>query len=218
MRLIIVGCGRVGSELAQSVAQDEHEVVVIDRNPQAFLRLGHDFHGRTLQGDVMDYTVLERADIEQADGFAAVTPIDETNLVASRSAREVFKVPNVVARVHDPIHARLFYRLGLQTVVSSSWGAHRIAQLLTHPGLTELASVGNGEVMFVEVRIPEHLAGKSLRDLGQDNFCQPAALVRGGRAELARPETTLERGDLVVLSVLASRLSELQAMLHRGEG
>jgi trk system potassium uptake protein TrkA len=213
MDLIIVGCGRVGSELANLVAEKNHDVVVIDRNPLAFQRLGDAFRGRTVQGDVRDRNVLLRAGIETADGFAAITPDDELNLVAAQAARDLFNVPNVVARVYNPIHTQAFTRANLQTVISSSWSAHRIEQLLTHPGITELANVGNGELLFLEVLVPDHMVGQSAAHLAQVGACQPAALVRGGSADLVSPDRLLEDGDLLVVATLSSNLPQLEALL-----
>jgi trk system potassium uptake protein TrkA len=214
MDLIIIGCGRLGSELAYTVSQKGHNVIVIDRDANAFHRLDPDFCGRTIQGDVRDREVLVRAGIEGADGFAAVTSSDEINLVAANAAQDIFKVPNVVARVYDPSHATVFKRAGVQTVISSSWGAHRIEQLLTHPGITELASLGNGEVLLLEIQIPDHMIGKSIADLASTCVCQPTALVRGGHAELAKSATLLEDGDLLILAILSSNLPQLEQVIQ----
>ncbi len=212
MNLIIAGCGRVGSKLAHAVASKGHTVVIIDRDPQAFQRLEPEFQGRTLQGDVRDQNVLNRAGIEKADGFAAVTSIDEINLVAAHTAYDLYDVPNVVARVFDPVHSTAFKHAGLQTVIASSWTAHRIEQLMTHPGITELESLGNGEVLLVEVQVFNHLAGKRLNDFSAEGSCQPVALVRAGHAELSEPSHTLKEGDLLVVAVLSSNLPQLESL------
>lgn len=213
MNLIIAGCGRVGSELAHAVAVKGHTVVVIDRDPQAFQRLEHEFQGRTLQGDIRDQNVLSRAGIENADGFAAVTSYDEINLIAAHTACDLYDVPNVVARVFDPVHNKAFSLAGLQTVIASSWTAHRIEQLLTHPGVTELESLGNGEVLLVEVQVLNHMAGKQMSDISAEGGCQPVALVRGGHAELSKPEDTLKDGDLLVVAITSSNLPQLESLI-----
>lgn len=218
MHLIIVGCGRVGSELAHNVAERGHMVVVVDEDPRSFLRLGPDFRGRTVQGDPRDRSVLLRAGIEEADGLAAVTPSDELNLVVSRAASEIFRVPNVVSRVYDPVHKRSFELASLQTVISSSWSAHRIEQLLTHPGLTELARVGNGDVLLVEIQVPERMVAKPIADLTELCTCHPTALVRGGQASLISPDMILEQDDLVVIAVETCNLPQLETALAMKEG
>lgn len=201
MNVIIAGCGRVGSELAQSVSAQGHRVVVIDPDNTTFDRLGDDFKGRTVCGDIRDKDVLLRAEIENADGFAAVTISDDLNLVAALTAREFFNVPNVVARVYDPAHAEVFIQARLQTVISSHWGAHRIEQLLTHPGAHNLMSMGNGEVHMIEVQAPEEFIGQPATALAMDGWCLPSVLVRGGVAKLIETTDMLQEGDLVVCCI-----------------
>ena len=116
MNLIIVGCGRIGSELALATAQEGHQVTVIDYSFEAFERLGANFPGRTVCGDVLDQAVLHRAEIEHADGLAAVTSDDATNFVIARAAQEIFHVPNVVVRAYDPRCREAFEDLGNQGI------------------------------------------------------------------------------------------------------
>ncbi|MGD8605017.1 MAG: TrkA family potassium uptake protein [Anaerolineales bacterium] len=208
MNVIIAGCGRVGSELAQSVSRQGHRVAVIDPDNAAFDRLGDDFKGRTIRGDVRDKDVLLRAGIENAEGFAAVTISDDLNLVAALTARNFFDVPNVVARVYDPKHAEVFVQAQLQTVISSHWGAHRIEQLLTHPGTHQLLSLGNGEVHMIEVQAPEELVGQPASSLAMDNWCLPSVLVRGGVAKIIESSDILQEGDLIVCNVSHPNLQD----------
>ncbi len=216
MNLIIIGCGRIGSELAEEVCNAGHSVTIVDREPKAFERLSADFSGRTIQGDARELEVLKRADIENADGLAALTSSDEMNLVVARVAKKIFDVPNVVARVYDPRHQEAFLEAGLQTVLSSSWSAHRIEQLLTHPGLRELASLGHHEVSLIEVQVPDHLVGKSAMAFNLEGIALPAAILRAGHAQMVADSTVLEEGDLVILSVDHDGLPRLEAML-KGE-
>lgn len=217
MKLIIVGCGRVGSELAHAVCKDGHDVFVIDRDPHAFERLNSEFTGLTILGDARNERVLHRAGIESADGFAALTPNDMMNFVVARAARTMFNVPNVVARVYDPCHYEAFTDAGLQTVISSSWAANRIEQLLTHPGMTELASLGHRDMILVEVRIPPQRAGENIGVLAHEGIAQPVALVRSGQALFVEPNTILEEGDLVAMLVAVSESEHLEDLITRGE-
>jgi trk system potassium uptake protein TrkA len=213
MNVIIAGCGRVGAELAQSVSRQGHRVVVIDPVNTSFDRLGDDFKGRTVRGDIRDKDVLLRAGIEDAEGFAAVTISDDLNLVAALTARDFFNVPNVVARVYDPRHAEVFVEAQLQTVISSHWGAHRIEQLLTHPGAHHLLSMGNGEVHLIEVQAPEEYIGQPAAALTMDGWCQPCVLVRGGVAKLIEPSDVLQDGDLIACSVSHPNLQDFYQRL-----
>src|SRR3990170_8733837 len=114
MKYIVVGCGRVGAELANRLNRQGHEVTVIDQAEESFHNLAADFQGRTVEGEVLNQHVLRRAGIEEADGLAAVTTSDSLNAVVAHAARAIFHVPNVVARNYDPRRRPLFEAFGLQ--------------------------------------------------------------------------------------------------------
>ncbi len=99
MYVVIVGCGRVGSELAKLLSQEGHNVVVIDKEQRSFARLGHAFNGITLTGNGFDVELLKEAGIEKTDAFCAVTNGDNTNIMAAQVAKKIFKVPKVIARI-----------------------------------------------------------------------------------------------------------------------
>ncbi|MEK7787050.1 MAG: TrkA family potassium uptake protein [Chloroflexota bacterium] len=212
--IIIVGCGRVGAEMAVSISHQNHLVTVIDANPRAFDRLGPDFQGRTVQGEAIEEDALKRAGIESAHGFAAVTTSDSANFVAARAARDIFHVEHVVARVYNPRRAQIYERLGIQTVASSSWGAQRIEQLILHPGLQSVFSAGNGEVQLYEISVPEDWAGRSLDSLLSGANAVPVALTRGGRASLPTRDTTLQAQDIVYLSATAENAAIFENRLR----
>lgn len=141
MQVIVIGCGRLGAELASSL-QGEHQVTVVDQHREAFDRLGTHFVGRTIQGDGMDRDALLRAGIETADGLAAVTASDNVNAVVARIAQSMFGVERVVARLYNPRRESIYRKLNIQTISSSAWGAHRIEELLIQPELRRPASDG----------------------------------------------------------------------------
>jgi len=199
MNIIIVGCGRVGVELALSLHQ-YHLVSVIDRDARSFDRLGLHFSGRTVQGHGMDRTSLEQAGIENADALAAVTVSDNVNAIVSRIARDIYHVNRVVARIYNPRRAPIYEKLNLQTVSSSSWGAHRIEQLLVHPGMQSVASAGNGEVQIYEVTIPSEWNGRKVSDLVPMEHAIPVALARNGKGILPRGEIALAAQDILQVS------------------
>jgi len=130
MRVVILGCGRVGAYLANMLAEAGHQVTVIDKNSLAFNRLGADFPGKTVVGTGIDEDVLRRAGIEQADAFVAVTNGDNTNMMSAQVAREIFGVKRVICRVYDPLRGELYRTLGLETICSTTWAANRIRELL----------------------------------------------------------------------------------------
>jgi trk system potassium uptake protein TrkA len=140
MKVIIVGCGRLGAHLARRLDHEGNDVVVIDRNAEAFSRLGSEFRGRMVFGTGIDEDILRRAGIENADAFIAVTNGDNTNAMASEIAKLVFHVPRVVARLYDPVREDTFHALGLmETVCPTVIGSDKIHELITGDG----ASISN---------------------------------------------------------------------------
>src|SRR4051812_30530131 len=133
MHVVIMGCGRVGSTLAHILEKQGHTVAVIDRNPEAFRRLGPDFEGRRITGVGFDRDTMHEAGVETAGAFAAVSSGDNSNIISARVARETFGVENVVARIYDPGRAEVYQRLGIPTVATVRWTADQILRrLLPH--------------------------------------------------------------------------------------
>lgn len=130
MKLVIVGCGRVGAMAAVALAKAGHQVTVIDINRRAFDRLGPDFNGEMVLGNGIDEDVLRQAGIEKADGFASLTNGDNRNIMAAQIAREIFKVPRVITRIYDPMRQDVFSELGLDTVCPTLSGAKQIHAML----------------------------------------------------------------------------------------
>lgn len=201
MKFIIVGCGRVGAELCHHLFKSGHLVVVVDSRRESFNRLHPDFRGRTLEGEGLAESVLERAGIQEADGLAAVTNSDTLNAVVAHAARAFYNVPNVVARNYDPNLRSVIEAFGLQTVGSTYWGAQRVEELLINPSQKAVYSAGNGEVEVYEILIPESWNGGTLGGLLNPlKQCYPVALSRAGRAFLPEAGTTLQTGDLLNVS------------------
>lgn len=123
MRVVIMGCGRVGAQLAVMLERRGHEVTVLDVNPNAFERLPRDFKGRKLVGNGIDQDVLRRAGIERADAFVACTQGDNRNVMAAQVAKHIFNVPRVVSRIYDPIREEIYRMLGLRTISPTKVGA-----------------------------------------------------------------------------------------------
>jgi trk system potassium uptake protein TrkA len=126
MRVVIVGCGRLGSTLAKGLTADGHTVAIIDRSRDAFRRLEPKFAGKTVVGLGIDEDVMIRAGIEKADVFVAVTNFDTTNIMASQIARQRFGVPRVLTRVVEPVRAHVYHELGLDTYCTTTVSASLI--------------------------------------------------------------------------------------------
>lgn len=128
MHIVIMGCGRVGAMLATGLEKRGHSVAVIDQDPEAFRRLGHEFKGLTVEGVGFDREVLEAAGIRRADAFAAVSSGDNSNILSARVVREIYHIDNVVARIYDQGRAEVFERLGIPTVATVKWTVQRVGR------------------------------------------------------------------------------------------
>ena len=133
-KIVILGCGRVGSTLARQMSGEGHEVTVLDETGDAFRRLGTKFKGQRLVGSGLDQDLLKRAHLGDADVFIAVTQGDNTNIMAAQIAREVFAIPRVMARIYDPIRAQAYRELGITTLCTTTLAA----------GLLHDAALGEG--------------------------------------------------------------------------
>ncbi len=213
MNVIIVGCGRLGVELALSLCR-HNTVSVVDTNPRAFDRLGVDFPGRTVEGEGLDQDALTRAGIETTDALAAVTRSDNVNVVVGRMARNIYQITRVVTRVYNPRRIPIYEKFGLQTVASSTWGAERIEQIILHPSLQSVFSAGNGEVQLYEMSIPQLWQDRSITELLPAEGVRVMSLVRSGKAILPEVSSRLQAQDILHVSATHEAVSTLRERLH----
>lgn len=130
MRVIIMGCGRVGAHLAGMLDGEGHQVTVLDVDPYSFRRLPETFKGEALGGDGTDENALRKAGIEEADAFVAVTQGDNRNVMAAQIARHIFSVPRVACRIYDPLREEMYSKLGLQTISPTIVGANLLRDII----------------------------------------------------------------------------------------
>jgi len=213
MRILIIGCGRVGAGLATTLVSRGHSVTVVDKDPLALEKLGDHFKGQTVVGIGFDRELLLKAGIERADGVAAVTSSDEANVVACRIAREFFHVPRVVARLYDVRQAEIYKRLGIQTIAPTGWGVNRIADLLLYSSLENVFSLGSGEVELVLVEVPPLLVGRTVRDLTVIGEIHVVSITRGNKTFLPTLGTIFREEDVLHLAVLTTSTNRLRELL-----
>ena len=116
MKVVIMGCGRVGAQLAGLLDADVHEVTLLDTDAYSFRRLAPTFGGTALIGNGIDEEALKRAGIEQADVFVALTQGDNRNVMATQIAKHIFNVPKAICRIYDPLRAEMYSTLGLEII------------------------------------------------------------------------------------------------------
>lgn len=218
MKVIVVGSGRVGSDLAYRLFQKGHQVVVIDNIAEAFGHLPPDFRGRTVEGEGLAHDVLHRAGIEEADALAAVTNSDSVNAVVAHIAHAIYDIPNVVIRNNDPDWRHFHEAFGVQIVSSASWGAQRIEELLYPAAMPIVFSAGNGEVEIYELIVTERWNGSTVGDLLPKTGTLPVAITRAGVSMLPTPRTRLEEGDVLHFSATLEGIEALRARLNTAEG
>ena len=218
MKIIVMGCGRVGEQLARLLVDEGHQVSVIDYDSKALERLGPNFKGQKIQGVGFDRDVLVKAGIEQADAFAAASSSDNANIVAARIAHNIFQVPRVVARLFDPQRAEIYRRLGMLTISSTTWGAERLRELLTSAELDPLVSFGSGEVSLVSIEVPHRLAGRMVRDITVSSEISIVAITRQGAAFIPTLGSQFKEGDVIHAALSASALERFKVLLGLEEG
>lgn len=214
MKVIVGGCGRVGSMLAIRFAAEGHDVVVVDKNPAAFSRLGKRFSGETVRGVVFDRDALDAAGMDRADAYIAVTSGDNSNVVSATVAREIYRVPKVVARIFDPRRAEIYRRLGIQTVSSVHWATNEIVSLVVYPHLVRDVALGDGEVQLVKISVHARLAGRLVNDLAVPSQIQPVAVVRAGTSFIPTGQEPLLEGDVLEVAVAASSMANFERMVN----
>lgn len=216
MYVIIVGCGRVGSELAKLLSGEGHDVVVIDKTQEAFKRLGDTFNGLTMVGNGFDLALLKQVGIEKADAFCAVTDGDNTNLISAQVAKKIYSVPKVLARVYDPQRAHIYAALGLDiisgTMLFSAMLRDKIIESRFSSYLIESKDLG-----VIEIEVKNELVGKTIQDINIPGDFIVAALRRMQGVVIPEPKTVLKDKDILMGVVKVSSLQEVREKFNLGE-
>jgi len=213
MKVIVMGCGRIGSQVSELLSMNGHEVTIIDHDDNSEGRLNPNFKGKIIKGLGFDRQVLTRAGISEAEAFIAASQSDNANIVAARIARNIFHVPRVVARLYDPRRAEIYQRLGLTTISSTNWGAERIFQVLTHSDIDVWNTFGSGEVALVHIELPPQLSGRNVIHLNVPGEIMVLTITRNDHAFVPTTGTEFKEGDLVHLVVISSAMNRLEELL-----
>jgi trk system potassium uptake protein TrkA len=213
VHVVVVGCGRVGSELALTLEQMGHSVAVVDRSARAFRRLHPDFAGLKVTGIGYDRDTLKEAGIERAGAFAAVTYGDNSNIVCARIAHETYEIPNVVARIKDPRRALIFQRLGIPTVATVSWATDQVIRRLFPTDTPHDWIDPSAKVCLLERTLPAKAVGRKLGELNEPGRFWLTAVSRFGSAMIATGDIVGQEGDIVYFMCAVDALDELNNRL-----
>ena len=216
MYVVIMGSGRVGASLASGLERLGHEVAVIDRNAQAFRRLGAEFRGRQVIGEGYHREVLVEAGVERAQAFAAVSSGDNSNIIAARVARETFGIEQVVARIYDPGRAEVYQRLGITTVATVKWTADQVLRRLLPAGAEPDFRDPSGTIRVDHVPVPEVWIGHKTYDFQVQSNSRIAWIDRLGEGMLPTRDTIIQEGDLVHLVMREENADHVYNVFNEG--
>jgi trk system potassium uptake protein TrkA len=215
VHIIVVGCGRVGSELAMELSDEGHSVVVIDKNRDNLRRLTH-FHGRTIVGSGFDRDTLFQAEATSADALAAVTSGDNTNILCARIARDHYNIKNVVARIYDPARADIYMKLGIPTVATSLWTTQQVKRwMLPSDDSIEWSDTAN-TMHLVERIVPDVLAGKPVAEFNVGDSVRLVGIIRAGIGRVSIEGLFAQEDDLLEFVVTHDGLRALHDLLEGG--
>lgn len=213
MKVIVVGCGKLGSSLAIELVRRGNVVTVVDTDPVAFQRLGAGSSARTIEGVGFDREVLEDAGIAGVDAVVATTGSDDANALIGRIGRARYRVPQVIARLHDPRQAHLYRSLGVHPVSTISWGTERICEMLSFQPLEAVLTMGDSDVELLRVEAHALLVGTPVRALTVAGEIQVVSIERGARAFIPISGTTVHDRDLLCFAVMSASKPRLRSML-----
>jgi trk/ktr system potassium uptake protein len=216
VHVVIMGCGRVGSTLARSLEDRKHTVSIIDSNPDAFRRLGPSFAGTKVTGIGFDQDVLERAGIDGADAFAAVSSGDNSNIIAARVARESFGIQQVVARIYDPGRAEVYQRLGITTVATVKWTADQVLRRILPAGAEPDFRDPSGTIRLDQVPVNESWIGQRTVKFQEQSGSRIAWIDRLGEGMLPKRDTVIQEGDLLHLVMREENADRVYAVFNDG--
>jgi len=211
-----MGCGRVGSTLARSLEERSHDVSIIDLNPDSFRRLGPSFNGTKVTGIGFDQSVLEQAEIERADAFAAVSSGDNSNIIAARVARETFGIQQVVARIYDPGRAEVYQRLGITTVATVKWTADQVLRRLLPAGAEPDFRDPSGTIRVDHLPVTEAWIGRRTVTLQEESGSRIAWIDRLGEGMIPTRDTVMQEGDLLHLVMREESADHVYEVFNHG--
>ena len=213
MNIIVVGCGRVGSYLAELLSSEGHNLVVIDKDSSSFNRLTAGFKGHKIHGDALDKDILNQAGIQNADALASVTNSDSLNATIAFMAKNKFRVPKLAIRVFDPSNAEVYRKLGISIISPTEWCANFIRDILVHPEVYPKLVIGSGDIQIIEHVIPPSLIGRLIDYVNIPQQVRAIAIVRHGKALIPYEGMIFEENDFLTLAVSTTAMKRVEELM-----
>lgn len=199
MQIIIIGCGKVGARFAQVLSEEGHDVVIVDNDSNSFKVLDPEFDGITITGVPIDQDVLKKAGIETADAVAAVTPDDNINIMVCQVAKEIFKIPKVVARIYDPAREHVFHQFGLQTICPTQITVDVIKSMVVGETKT-IHTIGNTSLTYNYVKAQNLYYGKKLSSVKPKDNSFVFGIIQNGCFHFSNEDVMVNQGDTIVIA------------------
>ena len=213
MYIIIVGCGRVGSQLANLLANEGHNAVIIDKDASAFQRLGSDFNGLTITGDGFDVDLLKEAGAEHTDVFCTVTDNDNANIMSGQVAKKIFHIPKVITRINDVQYAHIYKELGIDIVNSTLLLTSMIRNKIIESKFSSFL-LEDSRLNTLEIEVGSKSAGKRVEELNLPGELVITAIVKKkNELVIARPKDIVKVGDLLLGVVKTESLAKVKKVL-----
>jgi trk system potassium uptake protein len=213
MYVIVIGCGRLGSNLAQELSDSGHDVCIIDRNSARLATLGSGFNGQRIQGIEFDSDNLAEGGIEQADALLAVTSDDNINITVSLIAHKIYHVPEIIARVNEPSRKYIYDKLSIETISPVQLGVEILKNRLAIKPMEILSSPNQDyEIIELLVNKPNSFAVKKIET---DHSCIISGIIRDGSFLLPKPEDIIQSGDRIICTILKTNKEKLLKSLAK---
>lgn len=215
MYIVIIGCGRLGSGLAMELSNDGHDVVIVDKYAKNLERLRSGFNGIRIKGVEIDNDILMEAGIDKADMFLAMTPADNINIMASQIAKDIFKVPRVIARIFDPSREFIYRKLGLQTINPTELGITIIKNKIIDKNSDSLLILSNN-VSIEEISI-NNIKFNNILEIEDKFNCRICAVCKNEEVMIPNKNQLLEKGDKIVCSINKENKEKLVRAIMKGK-
>lgn len=200
MYIIIAGCGKVGSRLADKLSWEGHDVVVVDSDESSLKRLGSEFTGLKVVGVPIDQDVLKKAGVDKADAVAAVTPDDNMNIMVSQIARNIYNVPRVIARIYNPTREHVFHQFGLETICPTNLSVDIMSSVLIGKTLEAICTIGSTTVSYHYEKPNKTQEGSQIKDIKHPKDGFIFGVIKNSVFTFAYPYIVVEKDDLLVIS------------------
>ena len=215
MKIIIVGCGKFGTRLANYLNNQNHDVTIIDNREEAFNNLGGNFTGRTVLGMGYDKDVLESAGIKVADALISCSSSDAINAVVSNIAHNIYHVNNVIARMYDKSKARIFRSMGIHTISITDLGVERILDYFDSNRLQVVKKIGeDSEIKIIKIKASLSLIGKTVDEISLHGEFEGVAIERHDITMMPLKDTKIKDNDTIYFSVLEESLLKFKEILY----